>query len=151
MWAVLLKFFIRNTPRLPKIIEITYNLKKIMLFRTSLHKHKSITKSPFIVPNYHCTYWCKYGADLMPILVEYKHWFILSEGVRKLRHLFLFNDVLVCAKYKATSRGERFTFMLKWYIPLSEVRFNRYVSIIYIFIPIFGWLLAAIMCTEQNW
>lgn len=24
----------------------------------------------------------------------------LSEGHRKLRHLFLFNDVLVCAKYK---------------------------------------------------
>ena len=44
-----------------------------------------------------------------------------AEGARKLRHLFLFNDVLVCAKYKAATRGEKFTFQLKWYIPLSEV------------------------------
>ena len=46
----------------------------------------------------------------------------LAEGCRKLRHLFLFSDVLVCAKYKASGRGEKFTFQLKWYIPLSEVR-----------------------------
>ena len=46
----------------------------------------------------------------------------LAEGTRKLRHLFLFNDVLVCAKYKASGKGEKFTFQLKWYIPLCEVR-----------------------------
>ena len=46
----------------------------------------------------------------------------LHEGVRKLRHLFLFNDVLVCAKYKASSkRTEKFTFLLKWHIPLHHV------------------------------
>lgn len=58
----------------------------------------------------------------------------LSEGQRKLRHLFLFNDVLVCAKYKASGGGnhpagsvavgrnqEKFTFQLKWYIPLEHV------------------------------
>ncbi len=46
----------------------------------------------------------------------------LSEGCRKLRHLFLFNDVLVCAKYKASNRKtEKFTFQLKWYIPLCNV------------------------------
>jgi len=45
----------------------------------------------------------------------------LAEGTRKLRHLFLFNDVLVCAKYKASGKGEKFTFQLKWYIPLCEV------------------------------
>merc|ERR1711902_190512 len=58
----------------------------------------------------------------------------LSEGQRKLRHLFLFNDVLVCAKYKASGSGnhpptggvavgrhqEKFTFQLKWYIPLEH-------------------------------
>ena len=48
-------------------------------------------------------------------------YFLIAEGTRKLRHLFLFNDVLVCAKYKTGSRGEKFTFQLKWYIPLSEV------------------------------
>ena len=46
----------------------------------------------------------------------------LSEGQRKLRHLFLFNDVLVCAKYKlASGKNEKFTFQLKWFIPLSQV------------------------------
>merc|ERR1719210_745890 len=55
----------------------------------------------------------------------------LAEGQRKLRHLFLFNDVLVCAKYKASGghhpggvavgrNQEKFTFQLKWYIPLEH-------------------------------
>ncbi|KDR23111.1 Breakpoint cluster region protein [Zootermopsis nevadensis] len=44
----------------------------------------------------------------------------LSDGHRKLRHLFLFNDVIACAKYKASGR-DKFTFELKWYIPLSEI------------------------------
>ena len=47
----------------------------------------------------------------------------LSDGHRKLRHLFLFNDVLVCAKYKQGNSGknEKFTFQLKWFIPLNQV------------------------------
>ncbi|XP_013778995.1 active breakpoint cluster region-related protein-like [Limulus polyphemus] len=44
----------------------------------------------------------------------------LSEGHRKLRHLFLFNDVIVCAKYKPSTK-QKFTFEVKWYIPLSEI------------------------------
>ncbi|KAJ8681300.1 hypothetical protein QAD02_017087 [Eretmocerus hayati] len=44
----------------------------------------------------------------------------LAEGHRKLRHLFLFNDVISCAKYKASGK-EKFTFELKWFIPVSEV------------------------------
>ncbi|GBP69338.1 Breakpoint cluster region protein [Eumeta japonica] len=44
----------------------------------------------------------------------------LSDGHRKLRHLFLFNDVVACAKYKASGR-DKFTFELKWFIPLPEV------------------------------
>lgn len=43
----------------------------------------------------------------------------LSDGHRKLRHLFLFNDVIACAKYKASGR-DKFTFELKWYVPLGE-------------------------------
>ncbi|GLH12881.1 Rho GTPase-activating protein 100F [Gryllus bimaculatus] len=44
----------------------------------------------------------------------------LSDGHRKLRHLFLFNDVIACAKYKASGR-DKFTFELKWYIPLKDI------------------------------
>lgn len=44
----------------------------------------------------------------------------LSEGVRKLRHLFLFNDVLVCAKYKASGKKEKFTYELKWHMPVAD-------------------------------
>lgn len=43
----------------------------------------------------------------------------LADGHRKLRHLFLFNDVIACAKYKASGR-DKFTFELKWYVPVSE-------------------------------
>lgn len=44
----------------------------------------------------------------------------LSDGHRKLRHLFLFNDVIACAKYKASGR-DKFTFELKWYITLCDI------------------------------
>ncbi|KAG8181370.1 hypothetical protein JTE90_008841 [Oedothorax gibbosus] len=44
----------------------------------------------------------------------------LSEGHRKLRHLFLFSDVIVCARYKPSTR-QKFTFEVKWHIPLSDV------------------------------
>nr|CAD7194195.1 unnamed protein product [Timema douglasi] len=44
----------------------------------------------------------------------------LADGHRKLRHLFFFNDVLACAKYKASGR-DKFTFELKWYIPLCDI------------------------------
>lgn len=41
-------------------------------------------------------------------------------GKRKLRHLFLFNDVIVCAKYQASSK-QKFTFDVKWYLTLNGV------------------------------
>lgn len=41
-------------------------------------------------------------------------------GRRKLRHLFLFNDVIVCAKYQASSK-QKFTFDVKWYLTLNGV------------------------------
>jgi active breakpoint cluster region-related protein len=44
----------------------------------------------------------------------------LADGHRKLRHLFLFNDVIVCAKYKPSGR-DRFEFELKWFIPLKDI------------------------------
>ncbi|XP_066156884.1 active breakpoint cluster region-related protein [Euwallacea fornicatus] len=40
---------------------------------------------------------------------------------RKLRHLFLFNDVIACAKYKSSGRNEKYTFELKWFIPVEDV------------------------------
>ncbi|KAG1693757.1 Active breakpoint cluster region-related protein [Nymphon striatum] len=47
----------------------------------------------------------------------------LTEGHRKLRHLFLFNDVIVCAKYKPSSRSD-FSFVTQ-----SEVHIREYSSI----------------------
>ncbi|XP_030380945.1 active breakpoint cluster region-related protein isoform X2 [Scaptodrosophila lebanonensis] len=44
----------------------------------------------------------------------------LVDGHRKLRHLFLFNDVIACAKYKAQGR-ERIDYELKWFIVLKDV------------------------------
>lgn len=45
----------------------------------------------------------------------------LVDGHRKLRHLFLFNDVIACAKYKALGR-DRIDYELKWFIPLKDVQ-----------------------------
>ncbi|XP_072949374.1 active breakpoint cluster region-related protein isoform X2 [Epargyreus clarus] len=50
----------------------------------------------------------------------------LSDGHRKLRHLFLFNDVIACAKYKVSDKNnasgrDKFTFELKWFIPLPDI------------------------------
>lgn len=42
----------------------------------------------------------------------------LADGHRKLRHLFLFNDVIICAKYKTSAHDE---FELKWFIPLKDI------------------------------
>ncbi|XP_020803804.1 rho guanine nucleotide exchange factor 17 isoform X3 [Drosophila serrata] len=44
----------------------------------------------------------------------------LVDGHRKLRHLFLFNDVIACAKYKPLGR-DRIDYELKWFIPLKDV------------------------------
>lgn len=44
----------------------------------------------------------------------------LVDGHRKLRHLFLFNDVIACAKYTASGR-DRFEFDLKWFISLKDI------------------------------
>ncbi|XP_017114170.1 active breakpoint cluster region-related protein isoform X3 [Drosophila elegans] len=44
----------------------------------------------------------------------------LVDGHRKLRHLFLFNDVIASAKYKALGR-DRIDYELKWFIPLKDI------------------------------
>ncbi|MEE6468525.1 hypothetical protein FKM82_008306 [Ascaphus truei] len=47
----------------------------------------------------------------------------LSESSRKLRHLFLFTDLLLCAKLKRTSVGKYQQYDCKWYMPLADLVF----------------------------
>lgn len=63
----------------------------------------------------------------------------LSDGIRKIRRVFLFHDVLVCSKQKASRwvgvacwhdysdtcvcRGG-VKFEAKWYLPLNEISFK---------------------------
>uniref|UniRef100_A0A8D2LGR8 ABR activator of RhoGEF and GTPase n=1 Tax=Varanus komodoensis TaxID=61221 RepID=A0A8D2LGR8_VARKO len=47
----------------------------------------------------------------------------LAEGSRKLRHLFLFTDMLLCAKLKKTGAGKHQQYDCKWYLPLAELVF----------------------------
>ncbi|XP_075847713.1 active breakpoint cluster region-related protein isoform X1 [Microtus pennsylvanicus] len=47
----------------------------------------------------------------------------MSESSRKLRHVFLFTDVLLCAKLKKTSAGKHQQYDCKWYIPLADLVF----------------------------
>ncbi|KAL2091804.1 hypothetical protein ACEWY4_011602 [Coilia grayii] len=48
----------------------------------------------------------------------------LVEGSRKLRHVFLFTDLLLCAKLKKHSPGRGQQYECKWYIPLADVVFQ---------------------------
>ncbi|XP_048876874.1 LOW QUALITY PROTEIN: breakpoint cluster region protein-like [Brienomyrus brachyistius] len=48
----------------------------------------------------------------------------LVEGNRKLRHVFLFTDLLLCAKLKKQIGGKSQQYDCKWYIPLADLTFQ---------------------------
>ncbi|XP_037679436.1 breakpoint cluster region protein [Choloepus didactylus] len=48
----------------------------------------------------------------------------LVEGARKLRHVFLFTDLLLCTKLKKQSGGKTQQYDCKWYIPLMDLSFQ---------------------------
>ncbi|XP_057212546.1 PH_BCR_vertebrate and RhoGAP_Bcr domain-containing protein [Triplophysa rosa] len=48
----------------------------------------------------------------------------LVEGSRKLRHVFLFTDLLLCAKLKKQTGGQGQQYDCKWYIPLADLTFQ---------------------------
>ncbi|KAM6965600.1 breakpoint cluster region protein [Aplochiton taeniatus] len=48
----------------------------------------------------------------------------LVEGSRKLRHVFLFTDLLLCTKLKKQTAGKGQQYDCKWYIPLSDLTFH---------------------------
>ncbi|XP_062290248.1 breakpoint cluster region protein isoform X3 [Scomber scombrus] len=48
----------------------------------------------------------------------------LVEGARKLRHVFFFSDLLLCAKLKKQIGGKNQQYDSKWYIPLTELTFQ---------------------------
>nr|XP_019949547.1 PREDICTED: breakpoint cluster region protein [Paralichthys olivaceus] len=48
----------------------------------------------------------------------------LVEGSRKLRHVFLFTDLLLCTKLKKQAAGKGQQYDCKWYIPLNDLTFQ---------------------------
>ncbi|CAM4658651.1 unnamed protein product [Lepidochelys olivacea] len=48
----------------------------------------------------------------------------LVEGARKLRHVFLFTDLFLCAKLKKQLGGKSQQYDCKWYIPLTDLSFQ---------------------------
>ncbi|XP_072770364.1 breakpoint cluster region protein-like [Nerophis lumbriciformis] len=48
----------------------------------------------------------------------------LVEGSRKLRHVFLFTDLLLCTKLKKQAVGKGQQYDCKWYIPLVDLTFQ---------------------------
>ncbi|XP_034548776.1 PH_BCR_vertebrate and RhoGAP_Bcr domain-containing protein [Notolabrus celidotus] len=49
----------------------------------------------------------------------------LVEGSRKLRHVFLFTDLLLCTKLKKQTAGKGQQYDCKWYIPLADLTFQN--------------------------
>ena len=115
--------------------------------------HRSLTEALATFQELVTDYNTRHTGDLFPHqerpqrhLVKNSFIVELAEGQRKLRHLFLFNDVLVCAKYKASGGGnhpptggvavgrhqEKFTFQLKWYIPLEHVSSAKVSRVLYL-------------------
>ncbi|XP_075960545.1 breakpoint cluster region protein [Anarhichas minor] len=48
----------------------------------------------------------------------------LMEGSRKLRHVFLFTDLLLCTKLKKQAAGKGQQYDCKWYVPLADLTFQ---------------------------
>ncbi|TNN77596.1 Breakpoint cluster region protein [Liparis tanakae] len=48
----------------------------------------------------------------------------LVEGSRKLRHVFLFTDLLLCTKLRKQAAGKGQQYDCKWYIPLADLTFQ---------------------------
>ncbi|KAM6930828.1 breakpoint cluster region protein [Xenentodon cancila] len=48
----------------------------------------------------------------------------LVEGSRKLRHVFLFTDLMLCTKLKKQAAGKGQQYDCKWYIPLADLTFQ---------------------------
>ncbi|XP_072455715.1 breakpoint cluster region protein isoform X1 [Notamacropus eugenii] len=49
----------------------------------------------------------------------------LVEGARKLRHVFLFTDLFLCAKLKKQMAGKSQHYECKWYVPLTDLSFQN--------------------------
>ncbi|KAM6943795.1 breakpoint cluster region protein [Lycodopsis pacificus] len=48
----------------------------------------------------------------------------LVEGSRKLRHVFLFTDLLLCTKLRKQAAGKGQQYDCKWYVPLADLTFQ---------------------------
>jgi len=51
---------------------------------------------------------------------------LVADGIRKMRNLLLFHDILVCAKQKLSRNHVKLEY--KWYLPLAELQFHPYVG-----------------------
>jgi len=49
---------------------------------------------------------------------------LFADGIRKMRNLLLFHDILVCAKQKLSRNHVKLEY--KWYLPLAELQFHPY-------------------------
>ncbi|XP_043953096.1 active breakpoint cluster region-related protein isoform X2 [Gambusia affinis] len=45
-----------------------------------------------------------------------------SDGVRSLRHFFLYTDLLLCTRFKHAGRGKQDQYRFSWYLPLAGLR-----------------------------
>ncbi|KAJ8338183.1 hypothetical protein SKAU_G00371490 [Synaphobranchus kaupii] len=48
----------------------------------------------------------------------------MCEGSRSIRHLFLYTDLLLCAKLKGGSAGKHANYRFRWYLPLAGLRLH---------------------------
>ena len=50
----------------------------------------------------------------------------VTDGIRKMRTLLLFHDILVCAKQKLSRNHVKLEY--KWYLPLAQLQFHPFTG-----------------------
>ena len=50
----------------------------------------------------------------------------MTDGIRKMRTLLLFHDILVCAKQKLSRNHVKLEY--KWYLPLAQLQFHPFTG-----------------------
>jgi hypothetical protein len=91
--------------------------KDYSVLRQSLH-----VMSAFIASTHDPQSFSKLSGGYNRELVKEGLMVELSEGIRKVRRVFLFHDVIVSSKQKPTRAGVKFE--PKWYLPLAELSFH---------------------------
>nr|CAB3219663.1 active breakpoint cluster region-related protein [Phallusia mammillata] len=122
--TLVLQDLLKHTPhRHPDYHVLRQVLKQAQGFLERINSTSSSSYKPRRVPSSAAAAARSADRELVKdgFLVE-----VASDGSRKLRHCFLYNDLLLCTKQKSTAGvfHNKDSYECKWYIPLADLSFH---------------------------